>query len=75
MHCIYRVSLNSYAKSKYFSSDWLVVICLKNRTFAVYKTTHPENKELSSCCDLLEKSYLCGIQNNPDLLRNEIRRL
>ena len=39
MHCIYRVSLNSYAKSKYFSSDWLVVICLKNRTFAVYKTT------------------------------------
>ena len=67
-----------------------VVICLKNRTFAVYKTTYGTflkgstplwfawkivplryTKQLwnlfnvsSLCCDLLEKSYLCGIQNN-----------
>ena len=43
-----------------------VVICLKNRTFAVYKTTVSWFYLLSlSSCDLLEKSYLCGIQNNP----------
>ena len=67
-----------------------VVICLKNRTFAVYKTTRLPmywcfdmlwfawkivplryTKQLAllpyrtGCgCDLLEKSYLCGIQNN-----------
>ena len=67
-----------------------VVICLKNRTFAVYKTTPPRNstnplvlwfawkivplrytkqhvhyQHSHRCrCDLLEKSYLCGIQNN-----------
>ena len=42
----------------------LVVICLKNRTFAVSQTTFnmKNNKEVS--CDLLEKSYFCSIANN-----------
>ena len=41
-----------------------VVICLKNRTFAVSQTTllHISVKVL--CCDLLEKSYFCSIANN-----------
>ena len=68
----------------------IVVICLKNRTFAVYKTTSSGETITSASlwfawkivplrytkqpkaathankarCDLLEKSYLCGIQNN-----------
>ena len=42
----------------------LVVICLKNRTFAVSQTTvYRELKEYISC-DLLEKSYFCSIANN-----------
>ena len=78
---------NCVASSFFFRT---VVICLKNRTFAVYKTTRVGNywrakklwfawkivplrytkqrqssqAYLLSCCDLLEKSYLCGIQNN-----------
>ena len=46
------------------SNACAVVICLKNRTFAVYKTTHRTQGRRPSRCDLLEKSYLCGIQNN-----------
>ena len=41
-----------------------VVICLKNRTFAVSQTTSSSEVYLSSCCDLLEKSYFCSIANN-----------
>ena len=51
-------------------ADWLdlpVVICLKNRTFAVYKTTVTYLSRWNPSCDLLEKSYLCGIQNNRTL--------
>ena len=41
-----------------------VVICLKNRTFAVSQTTRFVQTYLRSCCDLLEKSYFCSIANN-----------
>ena len=41
-----------------------VVICLKNRTFAVSQTTEPMQTEDELCCDLLEKSYFCSIANN-----------
>ena len=41
-----------------------VVICLKSLTFVVSITT--TIKFVGACfgCDLLEKSYLCGINNN-----------
>ena len=41
-----------------------VVICLKNRTFAVSQTTHRLVAVCCTCCDLLEKSYFCSIANN-----------
>ena len=41
-----------------------VVICLKNRTFAVSQTTGMSKAESLYCCDLLEKSYFCSIANN-----------
>ena len=41
-----------------------VVICLKNRTFAVSQTTFKEPALKASSCDLLEKSYFCSIANN-----------
>ena len=41
-----------------------VVICLKSLTFVVSITTRTVALSTSSCCDLLEKSYLCGINNN-----------
>ncbi len=41
-----------------------VVICLKNRTFVVLTTTGLAGIRPFSGCDLLEKSYLCGINNN-----------
>ena len=41
-----------------------VVICLKNRTFAVSQTTVPQSKFVVQGCDLLEKSYFCSIANN-----------
>ena len=41
-----------------------VVICLKNRTFVVLTTTDKYNNIMTGSCDLLEKSYLCGINNN-----------
>ena len=43
---------------------YLVVICLKSLTFVVSITTQVKNPYLYICCDLLEKSYLCGINNN-----------
>ena len=42
----------------------MVVICLKNRTFAVSQTTDKEKKMYFDGCDLLEKSYFCSIANN-----------
>ena len=42
----------------------LVVICLKNRTFAVSQTTETWGFEEELGCDLLEKSYFCSIANN-----------
>ena len=41
-----------------------VVICLKNRTFAVSQTTNLYKVIMRSGCDLLEKSYFCSIANN-----------
>ena len=41
-----------------------VVICLKSLTFVVSITTVLPSKKQITCCDLLEKSYLCGINNN-----------
>ena len=42
-----------------------VVICLKSLTFVVSITTFNSVIIDESRCDLLEKSYLCGINNNP----------
>ena len=42
----------------------IVVICLKSLTFVVSITTLIEDNTTLSSCDLLEKSYLCGINNN-----------
>ena len=42
----------------------VVVICLKSLTFVVSITTISRGKFYRSSCDLLEKSYLCGINNN-----------
>ena len=42
----------------------LVVICLKNRTFAVSQTTVVGRGGALTSCDLLEKSYICSIANN-----------
>ena len=42
----------------------LVVICLKSLTFVVSITTEEVEGITKTCCDLLEKSYLCGINNN-----------
>ena len=42
----------------------LVVICLKIRTFVVSTTTNSWSAALGIGCDLLENSYLCGINNN-----------
>ena len=41
-----------------------VVICLKNRTFAVSQTTVGYFFDDGVSCDLLEKSYFCSIANN-----------
>ena len=42
----------------------LVVICLKSLTFVVSITTFEMFGRIDFRCDLLEKSYLCGINNN-----------
>ena len=41
-----------------------VVICLKSLTFVVSITTAKKVVTRAPGCDLLEKSYLCGINNN-----------
>ena len=47
----------------------IVVICLKSLTFVVSITTILWNNIGSLSCDLLEKSYLCGINNNARVLQ------
>ena len=45
--------------------QWLiVVICLKSCIFVVSITTHIFGLPSSSCCDLLKKLYLCGVNYN-----------
>ena len=51
-------------KKAYRNVIVLVVICLKNRTFAVSQTTALLKKSPRLRCDLLEKSYFCSIANN-----------
>ena len=46
------------------SSSPSVVICLKSLTFVVSITTFVAASSNECGCDLLEKSYLCGINNN-----------
>ena len=46
-----------------------VVICLKSLTFVVSITTFCSVENFIASCDLLEKSYLCGINNNATLDR------
>ena len=53
---------NNYTYVKYDTN--VVVICLKSLTFVVSITTLPLLMTLGPSCDLLEKSYLCGINNN-----------
>ena len=48
----------------------MVVICLKNRTFAVSQTTLYILCMSVSSCDLLEKSYFCSITNNESVTRS-----
>ena len=55
----YRKQLNQKQDRIYY-----VVICLKNRTFAVSQTTFREDDSRGVRCDLLEKSYFCSIANN-----------
>ena len=45
-------------------NQYPVVICLKNRTFAVSQTTMASSFNTMYSCDLLEKSYFCSIANN-----------
>ena len=42
----------------------VVVICLKISTFVVSTTTSIKHWDNTTCCDLLENIYLCGINNN-----------
>ena len=46
------------------SNVFPVVICLKSLTFVVSITTAAKAFLSPPRCDLLEKSYLCGINNN-----------
>ena len=45
-------------------NERIVVICLKSLTFVVSITTYLSLSIAVARCDLLEKSYLCGINNN-----------
>ncbi len=45
-----------------------VVICLKSLTFVESITTAQKLPFVLVCCDLLEKSYLCGINNNTPVI-------
>ena len=43
------------------------MICLKISIFVVSNTTKASRYSLTSCCDLLENFYLCGIKHNRSL--------
>ena len=60
------INNNRIASQRYSGA---VVICLKNRTFVVSTTTYRYTETPSFRCDLLEKSYLCGINNNVKTIR------
>ena len=62
----YFCSIANNSTSRYARTA-MVVICLKNRTFAVSQTTVIQNLLYLLCCDLLEKSYFCSIANNQTL--------
>ena len=53
-----------------FPSTAAVVICLKNRTFAVSQTSGKHTRGRCCGCDLLEKSYFCSITNIRETARN-----
>ena len=55
------VNYNVYPKNKPSS---LVVICLKSCIFVVSITTEKKQSKHNSCCDLLKKLYLCGVNYN-----------
>ena len=59
----YLCGINNNAPAKIVSVPG-VVICLKSLTFVVSITTMMEWDKKNHSCDLLEKSYLCGINNN-----------
>ena len=62
----WKIVLLQYRKQPSSRRKWpgSVVICLKNRTFAVSQTTWDINSRITTSCDLLEKSYFCSIANN-----------
>ena len=62
----WKIVLLQYRKQHASCMHWMrrVVICLKNRTFAVSQTTIVNEDDGNKCCDLLEKSYFCSIANN-----------
>ena len=62
----WKIVLLQYRKQQAFLpiNAPIVVICLKNRTFAVSQTTRRCTSSPPCCCDLLEKSYFCSIANN-----------
>ena len=66
----WKIVLLQYRKQRLLPSFQrkLVVICLKNRTFAVSQTTFYRRTSLPLSCDLLEKSYFCSIANNIQLV-------
>ena len=59
----YLCGINNNNKEK-INNQYNVVICLKSLTFVVSITTSKGEQMKSNGCDLLEKSYLCGINNN-----------
>ena len=59
----YLCGINNNTRIRYTRAQE-VVICLKIRTFVVSTTTFQVTGICIRSCDLLENSYLCGINNN-----------
>ena len=59
----YLCGINNNEERQGWIADF-VVICLKSLTFVVSITTRKLEIDTMISCDLLEKSYLCGINNN-----------
>ena len=73
----WKIVLLQYRK-QLSQGDWcdvLVVICLKNRTFAVSQTTVFILPFAILGCDLLEKSYFCSIANNKLYIPEHLKSL